>query len=180
MAYSLLRKYLNVVKMIDTEGIACSSGPISKQFEFAMTFANLMDDLFVVMGWGPDLLKGSENTVCCGRKRNTSIFTGLVDTHHQLPQPMKTSGLHRTRRDFSSEHEYGHYVKSVLKVGMWVKARCSFDDVMVGQKGQFRYSNSSSPPARVDWEGCGLRWVHWHILEVIEESNGKKGLLPAV
>ena len=161
-----------MVKMIDSEGIMCSSGPLHKRFEFAMKFADLMDNLFLVMGWGPDLLKGSEGS-CHGRRQSsTSIFTGLA-TVHQLPQPIKSSTRYKSRKDFPSEHEYGRYIKSVLKEDMWVKARCTLDDINVGQKGQFRYSNSRSPPARVDWEGYGLHWVHWHVLEIVEENDGK-------
>lgn len=156
--------------MIDSDGIMCSSGPLHKRFEFAMMFANLMDDLFVVMGWGPHLLKDSEKG---GRQqKSTSIFTGLATVNH-LPQPVKSSTKYKSRRDFPSEHEYGRYIKSVLKEDMWVKARCTFDGISLGQKGQFRFSNSRSPPARVDWEGYGLHWVHWNVLEIVEESNGK-------
>ena len=160
--------------MIDSDGIACSSGPLHKRFEFAMRFSDLMDELFVVMGWGPDLLRGSEGG-CHARGRqqsNASIFTGLA-TVHQLPQPAKSSTEYKSRKEFPSEHEYGRYIKSVLKEDMWVKARCTFDDINVGQKGRFRYSNSRSPPARVDWEGYGLHWVHWHVLEILEENDGK-------
>ena len=161
--------------MIDTEGIVCSSGPLTKRFEFAMKFAELMDDIFMVMGWGPNLLKSIDGT-CCSRQHSNakmSIFTGLTDTH-KLPQPVKASTAYKNRKDFTSEHEYGRYLKSVLKEGMWVKARCEFDDVIsVGQKGQFRCSNSRSPPVRVDWEGYGLHWVHWHVLEIIEENHCK-------
>lgn len=159
--------------MINNEGIICSNGPLSKRFEFAMKFAELMEYLFVVMGWGSNLLKGSNEDGCCGRQHsNTSIFTGLADIH-QLSKPVKSSSGYKSRKDFLSDHEYGHYVKSVLKEDMWVRARCTTDDVTVGRKGQFRYSNSRSPPARVEWEGCGLHWVHWHILEIIEENDGK-------
>lgn len=165
----LLQKYLNVIEMIDTEGIVCSSGPLSKRFEFAVMFAELMDNLFLVMGWGADLLKGSKDT---RQHKNSSIFTGLMD-NHQLIQPIKSLATYKTRKDFPSEHEYGRYVKSVLKEDMWVRARCTFDDIVIGQKGQFRYYNSRSPPARVDWEGCGLHWTHWHMLEILEENSGK-------
>lgn len=167
----MLEKYLNVVKMIDIDGIMCSSGPLSKRFEFAMKFAALMDDIFIVMDWGPDLLKGSGGT-CHSSQQKTSIFTRLADVH-QLPQPAKSLKTYKCRKDFTSEHEYGRYIKSVLKEDMWVKARCTFDDINVGQKGQFRYSNSRSPPARVEWEGYGLHWVHWHVLEIIDENNCK-------
>ena len=155
--------------MMNSDGIVCSSGPLDKRFEFAMKFADLMDDLFIVMGWEPDLLKGSESS---SHGRRHSIFTGLA-TVHQLPQPIRSSNTYKTRRDFSSELEYGRYIKSVLKEDMWVKARCTFDDINVGQKGRFRYSNSRSPPARVEWEGYGLHWVHWNVLEIIEENNGE-------
>lgn len=160
--------------MTETDGVTYSTGPLCKRFEFAMRFAELMDDIFMVMGWGPDLLKGGVSG-CHGRQHNrTSIFTGLSDTHHPFPQPGKGSTSYKTRRDFSSEHEYGRYVKSVLKEDMWVKARCTVDDINVGHKGQFRYSNSRSPPARVEWEGYGYHWVHWHVLEIVEENNGSK------
>ena len=159
--------------MIDTDGITYSTGPLDKQFEFGMSFAELMDDIFMVMGWGPDLLKDSEGG-CCGRQHSrVSIFTGLTDAHHQFTQPAKGSTAYKSRRDFSSDHEYGRYIKSVLKEEMWVKARCAIDDISAGQKGQFRYSNSRSPPARVEWAGYGLHWVHWHVLEIVEENNGK-------
>jgi len=166
----LLQKYLNVVEMVDTEGVACSSGPLSKRFKFAMMFAELMEELFVVMGWGPDLLKGSKETSCGRQHNSSSIFSSLID-NHQLLKPVRSSTTYKSRKDFPTEHEYGRYVKSVLKEDMWVRARCPFDDIVVGQKGQFRYSNSRSPPARVEWEGCGLYWVHWHVLEILEENN---------
>ena len=158
--------------MIDTDGIVCSCGPLHKQFEFAMRFTELLNDLFMVMGWGPHLLKGSEGG-CHGKQYSkASIFTGLT-TAHQLPQSVKSLSMYKSRKDFSSEHEYGRYIKSVLKEDMWVKARCQIDDINVGQKGRFRYSNSRSPPARVEWEDYGLHWVHWHVLEIVDGNGGK-------
>ena len=155
--------------MIDTDGIVCSCGPLHKQFEFAMRFTELMNDLFMVMGWGPHLLKGSEGG--CHRKQNNkaSIFTGLTTTH----QLVKSLSTYKSRKDFSSDHEYGCYIKSVLKEDMWVKARCQIGDINVGQKGQFRYFNSCSPPARIKWEDYGLHWVHWHVLEIVDGNGGK-------
>ena len=158
--------------MVDTDGITFSSGPLHKRFEFAMRFTELMNNLFMVMGWGPHFLKDNEGG-CHGKQYNhASIFTGLTSAH-QLPQPVKSLSTYKSRKDFSSEHEYGRYIKSVLKEDMWVKARCQIEDINVGQKGQFRYSNSRSPPARVEWEDCGLHWVHWHVLEIIDSNDGE-------
>ena len=168
--YRLLEKYLKFLQLIETRGATCCTGSLTERFEVAMLFADLMGDLFAVMGWSSDLLKGNE--VSHSKQGAISIFTGLIGNPSQPVNPLDK---YKTRKDFSSDQEYGHYMKSVLKEGMWVRAKSSYDVIAAGDRGKFRCSNSRTPPAQFEWEGLGgdPYWIHWHMVELIVSENGE-------
>lgn len=170
VVYKLIEKYLKLLQLIETRGTTCCTGSLNERFELATLFADLMGDLFAVMGWSGDLLKGNEDLT--NKQGAISIFTGLIENPSQSIKPLDK---YKTRKDFSSDQEYGRYMKSILKEGMWCRAKCSYDVIAAGDRGKFRCSNSRTPPAQFEWEGLGgdPYWIHWHMVELIVSENGE-------
>lgn len=83
-----------------------------------------------------------------------------------LPNPYKT------RDKFSSDMDYGQYVKAVIRVGMHVKAKVDYESVSVGDHGIYKQSNDGTPPAQFAWDGLGGKtyWVYWHQVELISPA----------
>lgn len=80
-----------------------------------------------------------------------------------LPNPYKT------RRDFSSDREYGQYVKRNLRVGMQVRARVDYERVAMGYHGIYKQTNDGFPPAQFAWDGLDgdTYWVYWNQVEIL-------------
>ncbi len=91
----------------------------------------------------------------------------------------------KKRMDFSSESDYGDYVKSVLKPKMRVRALEDYEKVKKGMTGTYYGTNAGNPPCFVIWDvdlGTNVTWldgapenrksyaywVYWKHLEIIE------------
>ena len=100
-------------------------------------------------------------------------WDGLGETYwvywHQveiLPNPYKT------RDQFSSNMDYGQYVKAVIRVGMHVRATVDYESVSLGDHGIYKQSNDDTPPAQFAWDGMGgdTYWLYWHQVELISPA----------
>ena len=67
----------------------------------------------------------------------------------------RTKKLYKTREDFSSNLDYGRYVKANLQVGMYVRAIADYESVSEGDLGIYKQSNDGTPPAQFAWDGLG-------------------------
>ncbi len=103
---------------------------------------------------------------------------------------------YKKRSDFSSDEEYGDYIKSILKNGMRVRALHDFDGVIeAGMTGTFIGTNGDEPPALVCWDkdlGTDVvmidefpkdkkshgYWVYWDNLEIICDENSQPTYTP--
>ena len=85
----------------------------------------------------------------------------------------RRKGPYSQREEFSSDRDYGIYIKSLLKPGMKVRARCSYETVSKGDYGVYKQTNEGSPPAQFEWEGLGgdTYWVFWHMVEILPPSG---------
>ena len=83
-----------------------------------------------------------------------------------LPNPYKT------RDKFSSDMDYGQYIKAVIRVGMHVRARVDYESVSLGDHGIYIQSNNGTPPAQFAWDGMGgdTYWLYWHQVELISPA----------
>ena len=81
----------------------------------------------------------------------------------------RTKKLYKTQEDFSSDEDYGRYVKANLQVGMYVRAIADYESVSEGDIGIHRQSNDGRPPAQFAWDGLGgeTYWVYWHQVEIL-------------
>ena len=96
-------------------------------------------------------------------------------------QPTKEiKNPYKTRDEFISDRDYGHYIKATLKPGMKVRARISYESVSQGDYGVYRQTNDGTPPAQFSWDGLGdTYWVFWHQVEILpspdDEDQEEKG-----
>ena len=104
--------------------------------------------------------------------RGSSIFTGTMSAHGRLGFEKILKKQYKCRKDFETDREYGNYVKSVMEVGMKVRARVSFESINEGDIGEFKRSNSGSPPAQFSWVGLAgnTYWVYWHQVEILTDT----------
>ena len=80
----------------------------------------------------------------------------------------------KKRRDFSTDMEYGHYVKTTLKPGMRVRARQNVGPVFQGESGlYFQHTFSVAGPALFVWdESRKAQRAHWIDVEIVSREPG--------
>ena len=92
---------------------------------------------------------------------------------HQSPQQPPQECMFKKREDFTSDKDYGQYVKATLQTGMCVRARVDYESVSKGDYGIYKQSNHLTPPAQFAWDGLGgdTYWVYWHMVEILPMSR---------
>ena len=146
------------------------SSSLTDDFEYFLTLFHLLNELFIVFGWVNNRLK--DDTDHTHSLKGASIFTGSSPVSKGVVLSQYKSSNYKSRADFSSDSDYGEYVKSILRPGMKVKAREQYESVAEGDIGKYCQTNDGTPPAQFRWEGLGGEtfWVHWHHVEVIDDS----------
>ncbi|XP_057704477.1 cullin-9 [Corythoichthys intestinalis] len=201
LLFSLVKRYLCVTSLMDKLntagadwtsdrqeagspglGPAASSGHsrlrLRCEFELAMAMANLISELVRVLGWDRKLPRTEDAAAPTFR----SIFrprSGPAPAAEAAATTEKKAETgYKTRNDFPRRSAYVEYVQERLKRGMTVRMLEDYEEVSVGDEGEFRYSNDGSPPVQVYWNAlCRTYWVHWHMLEIVAggESGGTNG-----
>nr|XP_034967052.1 cullin-9-like [Zootoca vivipara] len=192
LLFSLVKRYLCVTSLMDKLNSTTELGGerqdcaapsanfgeksrVQREFDFSMAMANLISELVRVMGW--DRSQERELSLREMQPRVVrSIFQpkGSTCTAVQVPlvtpkpSPRKKQGQgFLTLSDFSNRSSYVEYVQENLKPGMTVRMLEDYEEINVGDVGEFRQSNSGMPPVQVLWHSTGRTyWVHWHMIEI--------------
>ncbi|XP_077469902.1 cullin-9 isoform X2 [Stigmatopora argus] len=202
LLFSLVKRYLCVTSLMDKLNTAgadwvsgreeagspassssSSSPPCSGhaplrlrcEFELAVAMANLISQLARILGWDRRPPAKEEPPPPASR----SIFRrpAAAVAAAAPAQGKAEAGAYKTRADFPRRSAYVEYVQERLKSGMTVRMLEDYEEVGVGDRGEFRYSNDGSPPVQVYWNSlCGTYWVHWHMLEIVaDDGRGADG-----
>ena len=172
--YSLLKKYLRVTSHNSASPLHGNEATPLESFAQFHDLFELVMELFTVLDW---IFRRPEHsnkdavhfqTLLSG----SSIFTGTMSPHGRLGFGKILKKQYKCRKDFESDREYGDYVKSVIEVGMKVRARVSFETIVEGDIGEFKRSNSGTPPAQFSWAGLSgnTYWVYWHQVELLVDT----------
>uniref|UniRef100_A0A670KD48 Cullin 9 n=1 Tax=Podarcis muralis TaxID=64176 RepID=A0A670KD48_PODMU len=192
LLFSLVKRYLCVTSLMDKLNSTTELGGerqdcaapsanfgeksrVQREFDFSMAMANLISELVRVMGW--DRSQERELSLRETQPRVVrSIFQpkGSTCTAVQVPlvtpkpSPRKKQGQgFLTLSDFSNRSSYVEYVQENLKPGMTVRMLEDYEEINIGDEGEFRQSNSGMPPVQVLWQSTGRTyWVHWHMIEI--------------
>ena len=138
-----------------------------------------MVELFAVFGWTENQLKeGRDKQGTQSWLRASSIFTGTSPASGPLALSKQRKKVYQTREDFSSDSEYGQYVKAMIHPGAKVRARVRYESVTEGDIGKYLGTNNGTPPAQCAWEGLdgGSYWVFWYQLELLSQEGEEEVL----
>ena len=146
------------------------SSSLTDDFEYFLTLFHLLNELFIIFGWVNN--RSKDDIDYAHTLKGGSIFTGSSPVAKAVALSQYKSANYKSRADFSSDNDYGRYVKSILRPGMKVRAREQYESVVEGDIGEYCQTNDGTPPAQFSWEGLGGEtfWVHWHNVEVIDDS----------
>lgn len=174
LLFVLVKRYLCATSLLDklSDGLELGGeqqdravpGPLTearsrvkREFEFSMAMANLILELVHVMGWDrhskPELPPDQELRPRAAR----SIFqhraaSCAVAQGASAPPPKEPSSF-KTRSAFPSRSSYVEYVQATLVPGMRVRMLEDYEQVSAGDEGDFRLSNSGTPPVQVSSAG---------------------------
>ncbi|XP_048661292.1 cullin-7 isoform X4 [Marmota marmota marmota] len=183
LLFSLVKRYLHVTFLLDQlndsagePGAQNNSAPEELsgergrlELEFSMAVGTLISELVQAMRWDwatsrPGSLVRSPCSIFQPQPADAS--PGHLST--QAQRSFRRSRRFRPRSEFASGNTYALYVRDMLQPGMRVRMLDDYEEISVGDEGEFRQSNSGVPPAQVLWESTGRTyWVHWHMLEIL-------------
>ncbi|XP_013211217.2 cullin-7 isoform X1 [Ictidomys tridecemlineatus] len=183
LLFSLVKRYLHVTFLLDQlndsagePGAQNNSAPEELsgergrlELEFSMAMGTLISELVQAMRWDwatsrPGSLARSPCSIFQPQPADAS--PGHLST--QAQRSFRRSRRFRPRSEFASGNTYALYVRDMLQPGMRVRMLDDYEEISVGDEGEFRQSNSGVPPAQVLWESTGRTyWVHWHMLEIL-------------
>jgi hypothetical protein len=89
----------------------------------------------------------------------------------------------KTRKDFSSDDDYGKYVKEALGIGQRIRALVDYEKVKKGMRGTYFGTNEGTPPCLVMWDddlksgsvllenfpkqqASHAYWIYWHQVDL--------------
>lgn len=76
------------------------------------------------------------------------------------------------RKSFSSDAEYGEYIKDNLNVGMRVKANQDFGDVVDGMTGTYKGDDNGNNPCEILWDdNIGTYNVQYYMVNIIDDAQ---------
>ncbi|XP_040839355.1 cullin-9 isoform X1 [Ochotona curzoniae] len=190
LLFSLVKRYLCVTSLLDQlndspDPGACNQSALGptrqknrgqRELEFGLAMGSLISELMRSMGWTGHL----SEQVTLPPRPTKSIFQPCLSCPPLLlptivTTPKRPERAFRQRVEFSSLSGYGEYVQQALQPGMRVRMLDDYEEIRVGDKGEFRQSNSGMPPAQVFWQSTGRTyWVPWHMLEILgpEQASG--------
>ncbi|XP_074754770.1 cullin-9-like isoform X1 [Athene noctua] len=189
LLFVLVKRYLCVTSLMDKlssgveqEDCAVPSLPteersrVRQEFEFSMAMANLILELVHVMGWDhshkPELLPQQELRPHATHSIFQHRATSCTAAQPSPTPPPKEPSIFKTRSAFPSRSSYVEYMQANLVRGMRVRMLEDYEQVSVGDEGDFRQSNDGTPPVQVYWQALGCTyWVHWHMVEIIGPSG---------
>lgn len=147
------------------------SSSLTDDFEYFLTLFHLLNELLNIFGW-VDNNRSKDDTDHPHSLKGASIFTGTSPVAKTVALSKYKSLSYKSRADFSSDSDYGQYIKSILRPGMKVRAREQYESVVEGDIGEYCQTNDGTPPAQFSWEGLGgdTFWVHWHHVEVVDDT----------
>lgn len=131
---------------------------VQREFDFSMAMANLISELVRVMGWD----RSQEREPLFLREMQPRVVRSIfqpkgptctavqvpVVTPKPSPRKKQVQGF-LTLSDFSSRSSYVEYVQENLKPGMTVRMLEDYEEIIAGDEGEFRQSNSGMPPVQV-------------------------------
>jgi hypothetical protein len=84
----------------------------------------------------------------------------------------KKNGRWKLPDDFTSDDQYGKYLKAVLVPGMKCKIIQTYECVMEGDIGEFVQCNDYQPPCQIAWNTFGSTyWLPWSYVRICEDSE---------
>ena len=141
------------------------------EFEYFHLLFSLFMEIFYTLGWTFEALRYPQTCVS-----ESSLF--VTDTSIQK----RKRGQYLKRSDFTSNIEYGQYVKSVLSPGMKVKfingsannrgvRRVDLDGlsygIAEGDIGEFKHGQEKEGFFSWEDQGGSATWVSWHCVEIL-------------
>ena len=142
---------------------------INDEFKYFSLLFDLFSEIFIILGWNVKYSRDTQASLT-----ESSIFNPL--SKRKKPQ-------YKTRSNFSSDSDYGQYIKSVLSPGMkvryisrgclyeYIRTRSihdlSTEELSEDDIGEFKVGHEHE--GLFSWMGKrgSTKWVKWHTVEII-------------
>lgn len=162
LLFSLVKHYLHVTFLLDRlnsnsedqggqnsfipEELNVGRGRL--ELEFSMAMGTLISELMQALRWDGASSRAGSSSQSIFQPQPAEFFR----PHSQL---IRRSRRYRPRTAFASFNTYALYVRDTLRPGMRVRMLENYEEIAVGDEGQFRQSNDGVPPVQVRAErGC--------------------------
>lgn len=164
LLFSLVKRYLHVTFLLDQlndsagePGAQNNSSPEELsgergrlEVEFSMAMGTLISELVQAMRWDWATSRpGSRARSPCSIFQPQPADASPANLSTQAQHSFRRSRRFRPRSEFASGNTYALYVRDMLQPGMRVRMLDDYEEISVGDEGEFRQSNSGVPPVQV-------------------------------